>query len=283
MIEISVSTFEDLKVEIDKLLVKFGRHKSGELSVSNSILYRGQADHTWRLESTLERATKRKWSLKNYLDLTRRIRPIIESYYSLSFSNPSREEIEEWLRYTAAQNGIVNMPNYDYLLYLRHHGFPSPFVDWTTSLYIAAGFAFFAENNAEYRSVFMFIESPTGIKGTRVGDPEISTIGRYVKTHKRHFLQQAEYTVCYSRVDETIPLEKYSDVLSSPEIGDQDLLWKFSIPSFEREEVLRFLASVNINPFSLMPSEENLLGTLWLNEVTLPDSDWARHNKKTEV
>ncbi|HKC62166.1 MAG TPA: hypothetical protein VKB86_00945, partial [Pyrinomonadaceae bacterium] len=86
----------------------------------------------------------------------------------------------------------------------------------------------------------------------------------------------------FRREDETIPLERYDKVVSSP-ANPQDLIWKFVIPSSEREFILKFLASVNINPFSLMPNEETLLASLWLSEVTLPDFDWARYNRKSEA
>lgn len=277
MKEITVPTFEDLKEQVDELLAKYGRHGSSGYSVKNSILFRGQTNHEWKLESTLERASKQQWTLKRYFHLTRRIRPIIESYYPLTFSESSNDEIDDWFN-CAAENGVVNIPEYDYLLYLRHHGFPSPFIDWTTSLYIAAGFAFFTESSSEHRAIYMYIERPTGIKGGKVGEPEIARLGPYVKTHRRHFLQQANYTLCFRRKDEIL-LERYANVVADTIIY-QDLLWKFLLPSSEREPVLTFLASVNINPFSLMPSEENLLASLWLKEMTLPEFDWERYNKK---
>jgi hypothetical protein len=276
----NVSNMEYLREQVDTIIEKYGRNKAASYSVKNSVLFRGQPNGDWDLNSTLERASKKKkWTLQRYFDLTSRIRPIIESYYPLPFSQPSNLEVDKWLREVALSYGVVNVPGYDYLLYLRHYGFPSPLVDWTTSLYIAAGFAFFQENAATDRAIYMFVEAPEGLKGTTVGDPEIAQLGPYVKTHKRHFLQQANYTICFRRA-EGIPLEKYEKVISDSEARKQDLLWKFIIPSSERENVLRFLASVNINPFSLMPSEENLLTTLWLNEVTLPDYDWAQHNKE---
>ncbi len=128
----------------------------------------------------------------------------------------------------------------------------------------------------------MFIEKPEGGKGVLVGAPEIAGLGKYVRTDKRHFLQQADYTICFSRANDDIPLETYDKVISNQD-DYQDLLWKFIVPSTEREPVLKFLESVNINPFSLMPSEENLLSSLWLSDVTLPDYDWARFNKKPEA
>ncbi|HKC65766.1 MAG TPA: FRG domain-containing protein, partial [Pyrinomonadaceae bacterium] len=135
MKEITVSTFDELKGQVDKVSGKYGRHSSSGYSIKNSVLFRGQTNHEWKLESTLERASKRQWTLKRYLQLAGRIRPIIESYYPLPFSELPESDIDEWFRYVAAEHGMINIPTYDYLLYLRHHGFPSPFVDWTTSLY----------------------------------------------------------------------------------------------------------------------------------------------------
>jgi hypothetical protein len=282
MEQIHVSTFDELRRRVDDLVTQFGRHDFAGHSMKNEVVFRGQADATWELESTLERASNRDWTLRRYLDLASQIRPIIESYYPLPFPTPSRDEVHGWLRDEAYPSGIFNMPSYDYLLYLRHHGFPSPFVDWTTSLYIAVGFAFFREHTADSRTIFMFIDTVSGIKGGFVGAPEIQLFGPYVKTHRRHFLQQARYTICFNRENEKIPLERYSEVVSRPHKREQDLLWKFVIPSSERESILRFLASVNINPFSLMPSEETLMETLWLNEATLPEFDQMR-DKNAEV
>ena len=42
----------------------------------------------------------------------------------------------------------------------------------------------------------------------------------------------------------------------------QDFLWKFTLPSSEREKVLKLLDSQNLNAFSLFNSEESLMETL---------------------
>ena len=47
---------------------------------------------------------------------------------------------------------------------------------------------------------------------------------------------------------------------------DQDLVWKFDIPSDERDKVLGILSAYNLNAFSLFGSEESLLETMWYRE-----------------
>jgi len=48
-----------------------------------------------------------------------------------------------------------------------------------------------------------------------------------------------------------------------------DPLWKFSLPSIEREKVFRDLGDYNLNAFSLFGTQESLLETLWYREYVL--------------
>jgi hypothetical protein len=48
---------------------------------------------------------------------------------------------------------------------------------------------------------------------------------------------------------------------------EQDLRWKFNIPSTERLKVLRMLDSYNLNSLSLFGSEESLMETMALREL----------------
>ncbi len=54
MKEIAVSTLEELKEQIDALIVKYGRHSLSGYSARHSVLFRGQANRCWELKSTLE-------------------------------------------------------------------------------------------------------------------------------------------------------------------------------------------------------------------------------------
>jgi hypothetical protein len=50
-------------------------------------------------------------------------------------------------------------------------------------------------------------------------------------------------------------------------------LWKFDLPSSEREKILGVLNDYNLNAFSLFGSEESLLETMWLREHVLRKRD----------
>lgn len=61
---------------------------------------------------------------------------------------------------------------------------------------------------------------------------------------------------------------RHGDVFARSD-RDQDLLWRFNIPSSERRKVLRLLDSHNLNAFSLFGSEESLIETLAFRELDL--------------
>ena len=93
-------------------------------------------------------------------------------------------------------------------------------------------------------------------------------IGPYVRSHRRHFRQQSDYTICGNFVENSgwhfYPHERVFG--QSPK---QDFLWKFNLPSTERFKVLRLLNDYNLNAFSLFDNEESLLETMWFREQVL--------------
>jgi hypothetical protein len=199
----------------------------------------------------------------DYFRIISRIKTELESFTDKSFEGPDLPTLEgKFSEYDSGSmeflmNGISS---YGYLAHVRHHGFPSPLLDWSRSPYIAAFFAFRAAVRANCVAIYAFIERPTNMKSGSSTRPSITGLGPHVRTHRRHFLQQCEYTVCMG-FDGAWRFVDHEIVLKNPEEG-QDLLWKFIVPGSERSKVLRLLDSHNLNAFSLFGSEETLMDML---------------------
>jgi hypothetical protein len=233
------------------------------------LLYRGQSDSNWDLKTSLERrCPDRSFSLSEYYRLILSIAPEIRSFTGLNWELPDRGvALEEWVRHYDMFGGLKA---YDYLVYLRHHNFPSPLLDWTGSPYIAAYFAFaWAGEGAEAVAIYAYSEMPNNLKRHSSAEPTIFAHGPIVSAHKRHFRQQSSYTACMI-FDESDGWSFYphQKLLEGGTVG-QDVVWKIVIPISEREKVLRMFDKYNLNAFSLFDSEEGLMETLALRNIDL--------------
>lgn len=236
---------------------------------SNDILFRGHSDSNWSLETTLERTTNEKISVIQYVQRADSVVNEIESLTNKNWNIPSfpalRKEIVD------VQDSLrVHIPCYEYLVYLRHHGFPSPLLDWTRSPYIAAYFAFEQSIGAEHCSIFAFIETPNGAKTRSEGMAGIYSMGPFITTHIRHHAQKAQYTIAteWDRESKTHFFCSH-DAITPTEINEQDVLIKISIPRSERSNALRQLEDYNINHYTLFQTEDSLIRTLGIRAFDL--------------
>jgi FRG domain len=232
------------------------------------LLFRGQEDAAWRLSTTLERNKPGKTSLEDYNDVIMRARPQIETFTEKHWDLPEPSEFGKW----QDESGRVMpypIPVYEDMAHLRHNGFPSPLLDWSQSPYIAAYFAFRKRPDPEIKacgkvSIYVYWEQ-LGSKFSASDKPDIRSLGPSIRTHRRHFLQQCEYTICMVR-DGGPQYVSHEDAFARRD-DEQDLLWKFNIPSTERLNVLRLLDRYNLNSLSLFGSEESLMETMALREL----------------
>jgi hypothetical protein len=161
-------------------------------------------------------------------------------------------------------------PHYPYMAFLRHHGFPSPLLDWSASHAVAAFFAFRTPSPSDHVAIFAFRErDASGLKEGGSGQPAIRLLGPYVAGPKRHFAQRSHYTICtrwelyspcfYDHTEVCRPYDPKADF-------QQDILFKFILPSNQRKEVLAELADYNLNAYTLFGSDEGLLEALSIKE-----------------
>jgi len=244
-------------------------------STKNPALFRGHASSKWNLSTTLERYSDRVWSVTEYLKLTNDCKAKIESLSGRSWILPGEEDAIASIE--TSDLFRLNLPheNYGYWTYLRHNGFPSPLLDWSASPYIAALFAFHESYQVKDDSrvaIFIFIEKPTGGKAFAGGRPRIHVKGQYVRSHTRHYLQQAHYTVCtQDRGSGLITFVPHTESLKitakQPLQNEQDVLVKVTLPAKERITVLEDLQKMNINLYSLMNTEEALVKSIAYWEI----------------
>jgi hypothetical protein len=259
-----VNTWEDC----EKRLLQIEEDNSKSLT---GVWFRGLSNACWHLSTTLERHTSNTYSVGDYCDLILRIKPQVESLTGVTWKVPEWSEpnwpFEEYFRKTLMSGG--------YIAHLRHHGFPSPLLDWSRSPYVAAYFAFAKREAADDVAIYAFSETPNNMKSSAGGGPKICSHGGYdLKTHYRHFRQQSSYTVCVERSDNPTQRWKFVShqrVFESSDT-DQDFLYKTTLPASERTKVLKCLDRYNLNRFSLFGSEEALMDTLAFREIDLKET-----------
>jgi hypothetical protein len=178
------------------------------------------------------------------------------------FGSLLQKSSEGNLNVTLSENRTI----YEYLIYLRHHGFPSPLLDWTASPYVAAMFAFDAmDEKAEHVAIYAVLQDTYAMPTFASGEA-FFIIGQYIHSHPRHYLQQSRYSLCVgSQAQDQWPGKDFLFLSHEQVLGqnvNQDLLVKLELPASERQLALRHLDSMNINPYSLFGSEEALIRTI---------------------
>ncbi|MCR6732857.1 MAG: FRG domain-containing protein [Afipia sp.] len=239
-------------------------------SLSTPVLFRGQRSADWELETTLERSGHDE-GVMDYYRLILRLKTEIKTATGHDWEeNPSVPELEETLRdYDKFSIASMNYPHYAYMAYLRHHGFPSPLLDWSRSPFVAAYFAFRANPSGVPRvAIYAYDERPNSIKTSSSDEPSITRLGPYVAAHRRHFSQQSQYTLCTIWRDSRWTYLPHSSVFDAQDESknQQDVLRKFVLDIGERDEVLRELADYNLNSYSLFGNEDGLMEALSIRE-----------------
>ncbi|MFV8248087.1 FRG domain-containing protein [Bdellovibrio bacteriovorus] len=220
-------------------------------------LFRGHANSEWRLASTLERSISEKnISLSEYFEITSEAISEIRKEYSTAPNFLPIENITDFDLIMKPERIDQYVPA---LAYLRHHGFPSPLLDWSQSKEVAAYFAFRDKSKSDFVSIFVFVEYVSGGKIVNRNGPKINGIGHTLKNvHPRHDNQKSEYTVCLCRENEIQYFTQHELVLTKS-VKAQDITLRFDIPNKEREKVMEMLIKQGFTDSKIMGASEDSL------------------------
>ncbi len=254
-------------------------------------LFRGQGLSSWQIDSTLYREFG-DMQVSQYLQ---HAQCALIKISSLSYKQEINYRWDDWEEFDEL-SGRPKVACCEKLIFLRHSGFPSPFLDWTRSPFIAAFFAF---NNphveyerGKHATIYCLRRIPMGCGN--VHGPRINILGPNLLTHRRHYLQQAEYTFCLETTkSENAELTARQFISHETAIGDlnpEDNLGeviKFNISHTERQQILKDLWKMNINDHSLFGDAESLCRSVSYELFKKPyDTDlekdfWDRKRKLT--
>src|ERR1700740_1245439 len=150
---VSLPNWEAFTAKLQELRAGLPDDPSGRPS---ELLFRGQGDSAWKLTTTLERAGFQGMSFGDYSRLAvHRVRPTVEALTAATWDVPDCDLAmgEKFLTdrdlFFPGPDGFPSPSFYRYMVYLRHHGFPSPLLDWTSSVNVAAFSAFREIGKAE--------------------------------------------------------------------------------------------------------------------------------------
>jgi hypothetical protein len=258
--EIPIKDWAAYDAAVNRILDDFDAKRGVGKGYVSDPLFRGHADHRWPLTTTLERFSTKSYSVNSYHRILLGVAPAVTSLTPREWDLDRDEEVDEGFHGPP--------PGYEFMIYLRHHGFPSPLLDWSRSPYVAAFFAFAQKPHpgCEAVAIFAFREHVGYGKSWSEDGARIVGLGPYTVTHERHYSQQCEYTICKKRVGDHYFYCHHEEALR-PRTEPQDALTKYVVPVTERDRFLRKLELMNIHAYSLFRDESSLMQMLAYREI----------------
>ena len=215
------------------------------MSDYKNYIWRGHRCDNWLLESTFDRFLRKKKNAgKNRKDL---LKDVLELF-------------KDAIRGRRGSNPLEFKDDNSIWALGRHYGLYTPLLDWVTSVFVAAYFAFIIEGGEDQtgnRVIYALDKTSvdrksTEIKGKEKGKPSIIEFHRPLSDENARLInQRGLFTLATDGVD----IEKWVQTQFKGEQGVK-VLMKFMIPNNERLHCLRSLNRMNINHLTLFPDIE---------------------------
>ncbi len=244
-----IETIQNYREEISKFQSEIGQERV--------TLFRGQIDHEWKIRTSLERhgieiikCEEYYRKIDSYKPL---INPLIENRYERKLTRSGYP-----FDFNEYEKGSWELPEMEYLAYLRHHGFPTPLVDLSRSCFVALFFAC-EDFNQRNKDGKVFLYSPPQMRLGGNDIPDLRIIGRYVEAGKRHFAQQSQYVIpiVYDSVWKFITFSNVTDSKSNKHV-----LQEIIISKNVKAKLMKELNEMNINRYTMYLNEDALIKSL---------------------
>src|ERR1043166_1651089 len=168
-----MTSWEDILQSVIDAANSLGRLKG------RRIFYRGQSDANWDLRPSLARRARQISDLNFVRDTT-------------GPSLPKLQEAENHFYYQLFSRGGHLLPKtpgaWEILFLMRHHGFPTRLLDWTTSFAIALFFALQADVQRQTEAAAIWVLSPAQLNYETRRDTGICVLNTdYPVGYERYF------------------------------------------------------------------------------------------------
>lgn len=263
MEEIRLSSYEDFELKLKEKISDIENFKKkNPYKHYSEPLFRGHRKSSWELATTLERYIKS--SEYPYLNYFQKMKNIQKDVQGLTG--------KKWNLNTPsfAEDNFGNYPNteeYEFMAYLRHHGFPSPLLDWTSSMEVASFFAFQKLSDEENVAIYVYINYIGQAEAYWVGKPKIFNLGHNIKPDARHENQKSCYTMSLKTTSGKKIICNHEEALGNERSLNKKLK-KYLIPSKERNKVLEKLEESGVDSFTLFRDEDSLMERLKKREFS---------------
>lgn len=257
---VNVENWKEYQSVIDELY-RFTAVERGDLNIIEPPIFRGANSEKYGLCSTLDRLDLGLLHKRRFLDeyhyFAKTSLEEINSYdntgFSLGENHPFVFRLSNIiLDPEGTEKGIASY------IYLRHHGFPSPIVDWTKSPYIALYFAYKGHKMDHENPIVYALNDARG--GRLYGDGNrLFRLPYRGFTHRRHYMQQCEYTIAFDGTDENLKFGSYGEVKKGRIRLRHNTIIKIILPVSEKKEIMRELYKMNINDYTLFMSNDSLV------------------------
>lgn len=230
------------------------------------VLFRGHASSGWKLQTTLERSVPALAGVSEYYRAVYKTKHQLEAFTDRQWSIPKPEALDALLKNDARWTD--RMPALNYLVYLRHHGFPSPLLDWSRSPFIAAFFAFQRADPNDKVAIYALGSVARSMPHPVNSECFVKNLGYRVRTHRRHFVQQAEYTIAVQNIRGNWSYMDHEEVLATTsQKYPVSRLRRYILPGELKHQVLKTLDSYNLNAYTLYGSDDALVESLAYREL----------------